>query len=62
MSIAFSISSVIGFMCAWTHTMIVAGSANSVISHTASLYIMQAFGVDCHETIALLISVFLIGG
>ena len=50
-----------GFICAWTHSMIVAPSANAVISRTAALYMGQALGLSCHDYVITSISIWIIG-
>lgn len=49
-----------GFMCAWTHVMIVSASANAVISRVAGLYIIQALGIECQGAVATGISILII--
>lgn len=49
-----------GFVCAWTHVMIVAASANAVMCRVAAVYILKALGMQCEEPLAISISVLII--
>jgi len=49
-----------GFVCAWTHVMIVAASANAVMCRVAGVYILKALGLECNESMAMSISVLII--
>jgi len=49
-----------GFVCAWTHVMIVAASANAVMCRVAAVYILKAMGMQCNEVLAISISVLII--
>lgn len=49
-----------GFVCAWTHVMIVAASANAVMCRVAAVYILKALGLQCEESMAMMISVIII--